>query len=543
MRAFVLLALLISIIAIATTAVATSSVNDDSLLIYTKSGPVQGKYDATSHTRNWFGIPFAASPIGNKRFAPPQAFSWGSNTWDATHFRDACLQPPRAYYNESHSEDCLYLNIWAPGNVNVSSSSLPVVIWIYGGSFIFGSGSFYLYDGDTILSQRQQDEPFIYVTLNYRLGLFGWMVDDALNKEYPEYPSTGNYGLLDQRAAIQWIVQNIAAFGGDPNRVTIFGESAGAISTCFHVFSPLSANLFQRVMMESGPCLQGASGPGQAWSKSKMEAVSQTFLAHFNCTSSDPAANIACLRNQDAQAIIAFANARPDLTFGPIIDGVFMPQDPLSLAATQTYNKVEVLLGSNTDEGTMFVNLTQTTDDYYHLLNVSFPQHHQIIAQMYPVSAFSSPGYAAAAIYGDYFFTCSGLRMIKLMAQQSPSLNFYIYHWAHIPSWISQSPVWSEYVPWKVFHSAEMWSVFSNPPPGFSFDQDELLLTQQVSDFWMSFAVAGQPVSKVSPVSWPSVTASQQATPYIVLNTSQLQILANYKERECSFWESITPIV
>jgi len=218
--------------------------------IYLDSGPICGIIeDPEGEIREYFGIPYAAPPVGKLRWKDPQSVIPWTDILTCDTFRDACPQPkgnPITADNMGNSEDCLYLNIWAP-EVSENESSLPVMVWIHGGAWTYGSGRLPIYNGFNFAKKG-----VILVTINYRLGPFGFLVHEWLDEECPPGRVSGNYGFLDQIEALKWVQKNIAAFGGDPNNITIFGESAGAFCIAYHLLSPLSDGLFQKAIMESG---------------------------------------------------------------------------------------------------------------------------------------------------------------------------------------------------------------------------------------------------------------------------------------------------
>jgi para-nitrobenzyl esterase len=215
----------------------------DASVVMTDDGPVRGLI-AGNH-REFLGIPYAAPPIGELRWKAPVSHAAWTAAWDATRFGPDCAQVSFVPGLANHSsEDCLYLNVYVP---NPARRHLPVMVWIHGGSFLVGSGE----DADgSVLAAKGK---VVVVTINYRLGPFGFLAHKSLEAENPHHLS-GNYGLLDQQAALKWVRRNIAAFGGDLTRVTIFGESAGGISVCLQLTAPGADGLFQRAINESGPC-------------------------------------------------------------------------------------------------------------------------------------------------------------------------------------------------------------------------------------------------------------------------------------------------
>jgi para-nitrobenzyl esterase len=332
-------------------------------LVQTNKGWIQGLVNPLTGEREYLGIPYAAPPVGNLRWKAPQlAASWGGVRW-TTSYGNACLQPGilniagstilgvNNVFNESiGSEDCLYLNVYTPSIL--VGSNLPVMVWIPGGAFEFGAGS---YDPSALVEQSNE----IVVTLNYRLGAFGFLALPGLSAEASN-GSTGNYGLQDQQAALRWVQANIANFGGNAHNVTIFGESAGGGSACDQIASPLAAGLFQKAITESGPC-EGESDFG-ANPLATNEQNGTTFAASVGCTGSVSAV-VACMRSVSASSLVVFSSFSASdlkegtntLPFAPTIDGSVLPTSVAAALRAGTYNHVPVLEGTNLNEAALFV--------------------------------------------------------------------------------------------------------------------------------------------------------------------------------------------
>jgi para-nitrobenzyl esterase len=324
--------------------------------VHLSSGNVRGYLQGT--TAVFKGIPYAAPPVGDLRWREPQPPAPWSGVRDARKPASACVQDPAglgpfiqplaAAYGDSYeiepvssSEDCLYLNVWAP--MWPPRGSLPVMVWLHGGSNAFGSGSQSIYDGASLVSHG-----VILVTINYRLGVLGFFSHPELTAESPHH-STGNYGLLDQLAALQWVKGNIARFGGDPENVTLFGESAGAIDASVLMASPLSAHLFQRVITESGPPF--GLGPIQTRAQAEAAGISLGKAAPGNSPS--PLAN---LRKLSPSELMQFVNAQLKKPYlgNLIVDGWVLPERPARAFASGAIQKVDLMVGLNGRELSAF---------------------------------------------------------------------------------------------------------------------------------------------------------------------------------------------
>lgn len=327
------------------------------LVVETKEGKVEGYVDQTTLTKIWAGVPYAAPPVGNNRFRSPQKLMSWKGVLPTIKNAEVCVQIESVNGNQvvlTGSEDCLHVNIYAPPN-STPESNLPVMFFIFGGGFI--RGDLYLnglYDGRKLALKHN----VIVVTVNYRLGVLGFYSHSALQNEDPE-KSTGNYGLQDQRAAMKWTKENIAPFGGNPEKITIFGESAGAVSVCAHLVSPNSKGLFSGAIIESGNCDNAVSfRPVE-----KSITFGDAAALAMNCN--DKSTIVNCLRSAsleklftydnfiDAKKLVYTPRLFPAADFGPTIDGSSngIPDLPISLIRQGKYHKVPLIVGSNLDEG------------------------------------------------------------------------------------------------------------------------------------------------------------------------------------------------
>src|SRR5579884_1231613 len=286
--------------------------------VRTTSGLVEGTVSADGSVRIYKGIPFAAPPVGELRWKPPQAPKAWQGVRKATEFGPRCMQGrifnDMVFRDSGPSEDCLYLNVWAPAN---ASAPLPVMVWIYGGGFQAGASSEPRQDGEKLAKKG-----VIVVSMNYRLGVFGFFAHPELAKE-SGHNSAGNYGLLDQLAALRWVHDNIRAFGGDPGNVTIFGESAGSMSVNAQVTSPLAAGLFKQAIGESGGDF-GFTSPIPPLEQSEQNG--QRFAQEIG------APTLKDLRAKSAQDLLQAAlKGRNVFRFWPNVDGYFFPESPLAI--------------------------------------------------------------------------------------------------------------------------------------------------------------------------------------------------------------------
>src|SRR5262245_8721122 len=375
----VVVALLPSLVA---SAPMSASAAAGSPVVATDKGPVRGV--ATGEVQAFLGIPYAAAPIGDLRWRPPQEHAAWQGVRDASELGAHCPQLASPYGRPSTSEDCLFLNVFAPGKTNQGRPHLlPVMFWIHGGGLVVGESDGY--DPARLVAQD-----VVVVTINYRLGELGFLAHPALAAESPTGAS-GNYGLMDQQAAMRWVERNIRAFGGDPDNVTIFGESAGGLSVHSQLSSPLAGGLFHRAIVQSGA--YSLTQPTQA----AAEDAGKVFAANAGCSSQ----TAACLRSLSVSAILT---AQPGGTMVPNVDGFLLALTVISACTTGHFNHVPVIEGSNHDEWRLFVAQTEATTGMAltaagyipaiaATLGVPLPVAAGIAAA-YPLAAYPSPSVA-----------------------------------------------------------------------------------------------------------------------------------------------------
>jgi len=324
----------------------TSSFADDR--VKTESGMVEGVATASQGVRVFRGIPFAAPPVGVLRWKAPQPVEPWKRVRKAAEFGPRCKQAPiyadmifRDQADKPMSEDCLYLNVWTPAKS--PKDGLAVMVWFYGGGFQAGSSSEPRYDGENFAKKG-----IIVVSVNYRLGVFGFLSHPELTKESREHAS-GNYGLMDQIAGLRWVKKNIAAFGGDPDKVTIAGESAGSLSVSALMASPLSSGLIRGAIGESGAFF------GRPPAGSAMQALSETEKTGTKFAESIGAKNLAALREKTAEQLLAAAQKDSSARFWPSVDGYVLPKDVATIFAEGKQGHAPLLAGWNAQEASWAV--------------------------------------------------------------------------------------------------------------------------------------------------------------------------------------------
>ncbi len=451
------------------------------------------------------GIPFAAPPVGDLRWKPPQPAAPWQGVKECTEFGPA----PMGYYSSSFkyysepSEDCLYLNVWTPAKT--TGDKLPVMVWIYGGAFRFGEGSNPGYDGEKLAGNG-----VVLVTINYRIGPIGFLAHPLLSKE-SEHNSSGNYGLLDQIAALQWVQKNIAAFGGDPSRVTIFGQSAGATSVLWLMASPLTDGLFQRAIAESA--YEGATFAHlreNKYGNEPKEKMGEQMAKDLGCdTAADP---IACMRAKSAEEILEKGTpptnvfAESVYRYEPCVDGWVMPDLPLNIFEAGKQQDVPLLIGSMADEGSLFQLLAKpSVDSYKAYVSYAFGDKAEQVLAIYPASDEKEATTSDRQVTTLCTFTCPDKAFAGAMAKvKSPA---YFYQFTRVPPGAKLL---------GAFHALDINYVFGNFIPILSplkadkyFDDTDRALSESMMSYWASFAAAGDPNKEGLP-QWPVYDAAGQ---------------------------------
>jgi para-nitrobenzyl esterase len=441
----------------------------------------------TGEVRTFFGVPFAAPPVGDLRWRSPQPGVPWTGVKDTRAFSPVCRQTA-AWISNPQSEDCLYLNIWTPEK----AEKLPVIVWIHGGGYFGGTGAQPLYDG-TRLTKRG----VIIVTINYRLGVFGFLATPELSAESPDHAS-GNQGILDQIAALHWVKANIAAFGGDPDRVTIMGESAGANSVVVLVASPAAKGLFQRAIAESGNySVPLDTSENDRADRKVAEAEGQTFLK------AQGAASISDLRRMDADTLI-----RQSWAPRVIVDGHVLREDMTTTYRNHRQNDVPILVGWNADEGKDLAPEILGTVDF------TTANHSMLVGKLLghkPSDALLAayPGQTDAEAHASINRLTSdwwGWRMgywADLQAKAG-SAKPYLYYFVHSPA----EPATPCGYGCQAGHGAEIPFVFDqlDQDPRV-WGADDRQLADRLATYWTNFAKTGDPNDGALPA-WPAFDGS-----------------------------------
>ncbi|MCX7825514.1 MAG: carboxylesterase family protein, partial [Verrucomicrobiae bacterium] len=454
---------------------------DDTVKI--ESGMISGlTVGGSKDVRVFKGIPFAAPPVGALRWKPPQPVKPWEGVRACTESGPWCPQPKpiAGFAPPKQSEDCLYLNIWTAAKT--PGEKRPVMFWIHGGGCTTGSGATPTYDGTALARQG-----VVVVTINYRLGPFGYFAHPLLSKESPQGVS-GNYGHLDQIAALQWVRNNIAAFGGDPGCVTIFGESAGAMSVCRLMISPQAKGLFHRAIAQSG----GAHGRNRHLREKRgllppMETEGERIAAKLGCDKADNP--LAALRAKSAQELLNASMPAQGLygrglKFGPIVDGWTIPEDPGEMFAAGKQHDVPFLVGSNADEGTLFISQmpVQRVMGYKLAVRGVFGRHAEEALRLLPCGSDADVKAAFSRFTTVTAFVGPARMLVKAMgAKQSPA---FLYHFTRVSPSLKRSGLGAT-------HAAEIPYVFGTlRPTAVEKDRE---LSKVMSACWVRFAKTGDP--------------------------------------------------
>jgi para-nitrobenzyl esterase len=449
--------------------------------------------------RNFKGIPFAAPPVGDLRWREPQPVKPWQGERSADQFGPRCTQTSRLGaidpLNPRMSEDCLYLNVWTPANT--ASDRLPVMVWIYGGSFNVGAGSEPWYNGANLAKKG-----VIVVTLNYRVDVFGFLVHPDLTTE-SEHHASGNYGLQDQLAALTWVKRNIAAFGGDPDRVTVFGESAGSLSVSALMTSPLGRGLFARAIGESGAMLYPDKSAYARLPLAKAEQVGVKFAESLSAHS---IAELRAKRAEDVLDAAAKNAATINTVRGPILDGYVLPANAVELFGKGQQNNVPLLAGSNADEGTLFANRVQpqpTPEIFIDQVRALFGSQAETVLKVYPADTPEQTKASFAALLGDQLISYPTWLWDTLQAKTG-NAPIYRYSFELRPPApeASLTPLAAQ----GVFHSAEILYVFDNlQVREWSWRPEDRKMAELLSSYWVNFAKNGDPNAPGLP-EWPKYT-------------------------------------
>lgn len=482
---------------------------DSQLIVRTTKGLVRGQRVISPTGKlvdQFLGIPYGKPPVGKYRFRHPRPMDPWEDIFNATTLPTSCYQINDTTFGENFpgtlmwnantpmSEDCLNLNVWVP---YPRPKEAAVLVWIFGGGFYSGSIGLNLYDGKILAAE----ENIVLVEINYRVANLGFLYLEKARSDAP-----GNAGLFDQVMGLQWIHDNIYYFGGNPHNVTLFGESAGAVSASFHLLSPLSRNLFSQAILQSG-------APTMPWGVLDAKKINQRSLQlaeYVGCPHDEDQIEevVECLRNTQPYDLINNETnenfAVVEFAFTPIVDGVFLDDLPEKLLENHDFKRTRLMMGSNKDEGTYFIiyyltNLFKNSEDVYLTREDFIKSVYEITPNMSPAERESiiyeytdwlnpedqiSNRDAIDKIVGDYYFTCHVNRLGEVYS--SVGEQVYMYYFVHRST---QNP-WPKWM--GVMHGDEINFIFGEPlNPALGYTNEEIALSRRMMRSWANFAKTG----------------------------------------------------
>jgi para-nitrobenzyl esterase len=510
---------------------ADSLAQSASPLTFTFDGLVRGTVTPAG-VREFLGIPYATAPVGNLRWRPPVPHLPWFQPLDATHFANHCPQPASPFGIPSTSEDCLFLNVFTPDSKIGGIRDLrPVMVWIHGGALVTGESNDY--DPTAFVK-----DGVIVVTINYRLGILGFLAHPAFaaEKTDPAHDgdvaagSAGDYGLMDQQLALRWVRDNIIFFGGDPLNVTVFGESAGGLSVFSQLASPSAANLFQKAIIESGAYQQTTQTLATA------EAAGTAFATAAGCSSQ----TAACLRDLPVDTLLANENPAG---YTPNIDGKFLPLSLGTALATGQFHHVPIVQGSNHDEWRLFTALDfdltigpigNNEAAYEAALASLVGPGAPFVAAEYPLASFPSADLAFATAGTDVVFACPAYGADLSMSQFVP-LSTYEFNDENAP----QDFLPPVTFPYGAAHASEIQYLFNLPitVPHPPLNAQQLQLSSTMQHYWTNFAKSGTPNGSGLPV-WQKFNALEGNFQSLI-PPSPMQEATFATNHKCAFWAAL----
>jgi para-nitrobenzyl esterase len=474
------------LMAVATTATASNQVK-------IASGTLEGTVNSDSSLRVFRGVPFAAPPVGDLRWRPPQPVQHWSGVRQAVDFGPRCVQGrvfgDIVFRSKEMSEDCLSLTIWTPARSK--GEKLPVYVWFYGGGFAAGAGDEARYDGESFAKHGM-----VVVNANYRLGIFGFFAHPELTQESP-HKASGNYGLLDQVAALEWVRRNIAAFGGDPQKITIGGESAGSLSVSALMASPLSRNLFQQAIGESGAFFGQVGGHGPL-SLAEAEKQGAEFAA------SQGGKHLPELRAMSAADLLREASKKSNgFGFWPIVDGYFLPSDVPSIFAQGKQSQVPLLAGWNADEVRMGVLLAKekpNAKSFAEQMRREFGPRADAALKVYAASTDEEALRSAGDLASDQFIVYGTWKWIDVQAAAGNPVYRYEFDRA-VP--IPEAEKGTGLKTFGSPHAAELEYVFTMlDSKKADWQPEDYQVGKTMNEYWANFIKTGDP-NGAGLANWP----------------------------------------
>ena len=488
--------------------------------VTTANGIIEGEFDIKTNIQSFKGIPFAQPPVGNLRWKAPQPVTNWTGVKQTKKFGPRAVQSnifgDMGFRSDGISEDCLYLNVWSPAKS--SDEKLPVLVYFYGGGFAAGDGSEYRYDGENMAKKG-----IVTLTVNYRLGIFGFFSHPELTKESPNHAS-GNYGFLDQNAALKWVQANIAKFGGDPKRVTIAGESAGSISVSAQMASPLSKNLIAGAIGESGASIFPTLAP---------IPLAEAEKTGFEFGQKIGAKSLKDLRAMSTLELYQKSSGTSMGVFKSTIDGYFMPKSLPEIFETKQQAMVPLLVGWNSEEMT-YLALTMgkslTNESYAAKIKELYGDKAEEVLKLYPAGTPEVTEQSATDLAGDRFIAYSTWKWFDLHRKNS-SQNVYRYYFSKPRPEMRDKDLEAGLAggvikkdkntpkspkPKGAVHSAEIEYAMGNLATNKDYDwtEDDYKVSETMMNYFSNFIKSGNPNGEKLPV-WPM--AKDEKSPEIMI--------------------------
>jgi para-nitrobenzyl esterase len=520
------LRLVVTFLLLQTISSAQSSLHSFSVQAKTQQGILEGNFDVVEKLSMYFGVPFAKPPVGELRWKAPQPLEPWSGVRETKIFGPRAVQAlvfgDMNFRSDGMSEDCLYLNIWTPADRN--TKDLPVLVYFYGGGFVAGDGSEPRYDGASMAKKGM-----VTVTVNYRLNIFGFYAHPELSTEAP-YHASGNYGLLDQAAALKWVSENIVAFGGDPAKITIAGESAGSISVCAQMVSPLSRNLIAGAIGESGAGIKPTLSPIplQEAEKNGLEFAKKAGYP-----------SLASLRALTTKDIYDIYNESQRFGFPTVVDGYFYPATVPEIFAAKEQAKVPLLLGWNSAEipgGGFMQGLEFTQENYLTKLQEAYPSDYETVLQLYPGGSPREIEVSATALASDRFIAYSTWKWFDLHRKHSDQPVYrYLYSKLRPPlrdetltdglagGTLTKDVNKPEPMPVGAPHACEIEYCMGNLHlmPERIWSVEDHIVSETMQNYFANFILTGNPNGDGLP-KWPVASAQDMTPPVMIIDVQSI---------------------
>ena len=501
-----------------------------------ENGTVQGLYDVGSGLSQYFGIPFAKPPVGDLRWKAPQPAENWSGVKETKKFGPRAVQAPifgdMSFRSDGISEDCLYLNVWSPAKSN--EKGLPVLVYFYGGGFVAGDGSEPRYDGASMAKKG-----IVTVTVNYRLAIFGFFAHPELSAESP-YKGSGNYGLLDQNAALKWVQKNIAAFGGDPGKVTIAGESAGSISVSAQMASPLSKGMIAGAIGESGAAINPTLAPVPL---AEAEKVGLEFAQNAGYPT------LKELRALSTKEVYEIYTASRRFGFPTVIDGYFYPKTIPEIFNAKQQAMVPLLLGWNSAEipGMAFMQgKPYNEESYVAKVKETYPDSHGEVLKLYPYGSEKEIELSATALASDRFISYSTWKWFDLHRKNSTQ-PVYRYLFSRVRPPLRDETLMSGLAggtvkkddnapkmpePVGASHASEIEYCMGNLPlvDDYAWTPDDYKVSETMQNFFANFIKTGNPNREGLP-EWPAAEAKDTTPPVMIIDVESKTVDAKDDSR------------